>query len=192
MFSSIGLTLDDTPFTPEDFLNKLFPNFWSWLINFLALIVLFVVVYFIAYKPVKKFIKARKDYVDHNIHDSEQAKAISERKAKEAEESISSAHAEADSIIKKAKADASIKAGEVMAEANSTIAKKRKDADEAIKLEEEKSKKAISDEIVNIAMDASQKVLGRSVTSDDNKRLVNDFVKDVQANDKPRNERKDG
>ena len=50
------------PFSSEDFLNKLFPNFWSFLINLLALIVLFVVIFFLAYMPVKKFVKARQDY----------------------------------------------------------------------------------------------------------------------------------
>lgn len=192
MFSKLSLfTLSDTPFTPEDFLNKLFPNFWSWLINFLALIVLFVFVYFVAYKPIRKYIKSRGDYVEHNLRDSEEAKAIAERKAKEAEQSISEAKGQADAIIKKAKGDAEIKAGEVLSEANQTIAKKQKDADIAIKQAEEKSKKAIQDEIINVAMDASKQVLGREVSSDDNKRLVKDFVKDVEG-EKPKDEKHDG
>jgi len=171
-----------TPFTPEDFLNKLFPNFWSFLINFLALIALFVVVYFIAYKPLRKLVQARKDYVDHNIHDSEEAKAINERKAKEADSLITSAKTEASGIIQKAKLDAVAKADEITTEAEKTAAQKQKDADIAIKQSEEKSRQALHAEIVNIAMDASKKVLGREVNDADNERLVNDFVKDV--NDK--------
>jgi cbb3-type cytochrome oxidase subunit 3 len=76
-----------TPFTAEDFINKLFPNGWSFLINFLAMIVLFIAVYFIAYKPVKKYVEARKDYVEHNLRDSERAKAINEAKAAEGDKS---------------------------------------------------------------------------------------------------------
>lgn len=171
----------NTPFTPADFLNKLFPNFWSFLINFLALIVLFLVVYFIAYKPLRKLVQARKDYIDHNIHDSEEAKAINERKAKEADSLISGAKVEASTIIQKAKTDASVKADEIKATAEKEAIQRQKDADLAIKQSEEKSREALHSEIVNIAMDASKQVLGREVSSKDNERLVDDFVKEVNS-----------
>ncbi|MCR4562712.1 MAG: hypothetical protein K5694_05895, partial [Bacilli bacterium] len=74
-----------SPFTAEDFLNKLFPNLWSVLINLIALIVLFLVVYFVAYKRIKKYKDARKDYIERNIRDAEQAKRLHEGKAKEAD-----------------------------------------------------------------------------------------------------------
>ena len=59
--NGLGIKVYDSapPFTAEDFLNKLFPNFWSLLINLLALIVLFVFLYKIAYKPVKKYLDAK-------------------------------------------------------------------------------------------------------------------------------------
>jgi F-type H+-transporting ATPase subunit b len=182
------ITLSDTtsnnaPFTPEDFLNKLFPNFWSFLINFLALIVLFVAVYFIAYKPLKKLIKARGDYVEHNLRDSEQAKAINERKAKEADSLIVEAKQNANGIIKKAKQDAVVKADEITSEAKLEASQRQKDADEAIKQAELKSQQAIHEEIVNVALDASKKILSREVNEKDNKRLVDDFVKDVKKSD---------
>lgn len=178
---NFAFLLDDTsaPFTPEDFLNKLFPNFWSWLINFLALIVLFVVVYFIAYKPIRNYVQARKDYVEHNLRDSEAAKEINERKAKESDKLIANAKLEANEIIQKAKEDASKQANIIVDEAKNEAIKKKNDADIAIKQAEEKSRIAIQEEIVNVAMDASKKMLGRNVDSDDNKRLLEDFVKDV-------------
>ena len=77
------LLLLSDPFTPEDFLNKLIPNFWSFIINLLALIVTFVILYFVAYKPVKRYLKARKDYVKGNIEDSEKAKVTMEKREKE-------------------------------------------------------------------------------------------------------------
>ena len=42
------------PFTPEDFLNLLIPNFWAFLIQLLALIVLITAIIFFAYKPDRK------------------------------------------------------------------------------------------------------------------------------------------
>lgn len=177
--AAILLTDGNAPFTSEDFLNKLFPNFWSWLINFLALIVLFVVVYFVAYKPIRKYVQARKDYVEKNLRDSESAKAINERKAKESDKLIANAKKEASGIIQKAKEDASKQAEVIVNDAKDEALKKQKEADIAIKQAEERSRVAIQEEIVNVAMDASKKVLGRSIDTKDNRRLVEDFVKDV-------------
>lgn len=178
---NIAILLDDAsaPFTPEDFLKKLFPNFWSWLINFLALIVLFLVVYFFAYKPIRKYVTARKDYVEHNIRDSEAAKEINERKAKESDHLIVEAKKEANEIIQKAKVDASKQASLIVEEAKKEALKKQIDADVAIKQAEEKSRLAIQEEIVNVAMDASKKVIERNVDEKDNRRFVEQFVKDM-------------
>ena len=49
---------------------------------------------------------------------------------------------------------------------------------------EAKSKKAIHDEIVNVAMDASKAVLGREVTSKDNAKLIDDFTSGVKKDGK--------
>jgi len=169
------------PFTAEDFLNKLFPNFWSFLINFLALIVLFVAVYFLAYKPLKKYIAARKDYIEHNLRDSERAKKINEQKAAESDQLILDAKKQANDIIAKAKTDASVSAEAILASAEKDATARQKAADAAIKQEEEKSRRAVHEEIVNLALDASKKVLGHEVTSEDNKKLIRDFTKRVDG-----------
>ena len=167
------------PFSSEDFLNKLFPNFWSFLINLLALIVLFVVIFFLAYKPIKKFVKARQDYVEGNIRDSEAAKKEYEEKLKNSDALIDEAKKEADDIVNAARLDAAAEALRIQEEAQKQAAKKFDDAEEAIRLAEKKSREEIQKEIVNVAMDASKKVLGREVNEEDHQRLLDDFVRDV-------------
>jgi F-type H+-transporting ATPase subunit b len=182
--TSGSTSASDNVFPDDYFIRKLFPNGWSFLINFLALIVLFVAIYFIAYKPMKKYIDARKDYVEHNLRDSERAKAINEQKAAESDQIISDAKKEAGAIIVKAKADASTSANEIVVNAQIEAQARQKAADEAIKQEEEKSKRAIHDEIVNVALDASKQVLGREVNSKDNEKLVSDFTDSVKGDKK--------
>ena len=168
-----------TPFTAKDFLDKLFPNFWSFLINFLALIVLFVFLYFIAYKPVKKYLEARKDYVEKNIRESETAKAAYERKVSESDKLIITARQEASGIIAKAKDDAGASAKAIVKEANEEAKARHKAADEAIVQAEEKARRAIHEEIVNVALDASKRVLGREVNRGDAAKLVDEFIDSV-------------
>jgi F-type H+-transporting ATPase subunit b len=179
-----NIALSDAPFTAQDFLDKLFPNFWSFLIQFLALIVLFVAVYFIAYKPLSKLVKARKDYVEHNLRDSEQAKKIAEAKAAEVASTIASSKIEANQIVEVAKAKAKVEAAAIAEDAATKAMAKQAEADVAIKQAEEKSRQAIHDEIVNVALDASKQVLGREVSAEDNSKLVSGFVDEVSAESK--------
>jgi F-type H+-transporting ATPase subunit b len=176
---AIRFLASDAPFTSEDFYNKLFPNGWSFLINFLALIVLFVALYFLAYKPVHRNIQARKDYIEHNLRDSERAKAVNEAKEKEAASIIAEAKKEGAVIIDKAKSDATVKANEITAQAQSEAAARQKAADAAIAQAEAASQERVHEAIVQVALDASKKVLEREVSSEDNKRLVGQFVDDV-------------
>lgn len=169
------------PFTAKDFLDKLFPNFWSFVINLLALIVLFVFLYFIAYKPVSKYLNARKDYIEKNIRESEEAKGLYESKAAESDKIINKARQEASDIIAKAKADAEVSAKAIVKEADEQALARKKAADEAIAQAEEKARNAIREEIVNVALDASKQVLGREISREDNARLVDDFINDVEA-----------
>ncbi|MCI2111518.1 MAG: ATP synthase F0 subunit B [Bacilli bacterium] len=173
-----------TPITSDDILKKLFPNGWSFLINFLALIVLFLAVYFIAYKPVKKNIEARKDYVEHNIRDSEKAKAINERKAAESDRLIEDARKEGARIVGKAKANAEVSAKAITDEAMAEAVRKKKDADLAIAQAEEASKEKVRREIVDVALAASKQVIGRELGKSDNEKLVSDFVKEVKKGEK--------
>ena len=67
---SLGLT-SCSGISKEDFIDKLFPNPWDALAVFLAFIVLLLAVFYFAYKPVKKLIKQRGDYVEDKIKTAE-------------------------------------------------------------------------------------------------------------------------
>lgn len=170
------LVLDSTPFTAEDFIQKIIPNFWSFLINLLALIVLFIALYLIAYKPLRKYCEARKDAIEKNMRDAETAKAINERNVQEGAAIIENAHSEAQKIIAKAKVDASTSAESIILEANNEAKRRQQECDEALRLEEEKAREAIKREIVNVALDASKEILGREVSEKDNEHLIDEFI----------------
>ena len=150
------------------------------MINFVAMIVLFVAVYFIAYKPVKKYLAARQDYIEHNLRDAERAKAINESRMAEGESIIAEAKGQANQILVKAKSDAQTSGEAIIAKAEKEAWERQKAADEAIKQAEEKSRRAVHDEIVNVALDASKQILGREVNSEDNAKLVSNFADTVK------------
>lgn len=172
------------PFTQEDFLNKLFPNFWSFLINFLALIVLFVALYFIAYKPVKKYLDARKNNVEKNIKDAENAKAIYERKAKESEQIVDDAKAQGAKIIEKSQKDALKAADSIKVDAKKEASRLLKQADEDVQRAVLKAQDSLHEQIVNLAIDASKEVLSETLDEKSQSKIIDKFEKTIAKGDK--------
>lgn len=178
------MILDDSvPFTAEDFFDKLFPNVWSLLINLIALVVLFVLLFFIAYKPVRKYVEARKNHIENEMRESERLRRENEATNAQKEEIIKGAQDEASAIIAKAKGDAKDSAIQIRQDAEKAAAKKLKDADEAIALAEKRSREEMREEMVNIALDASKQLLGREVNAKDDERLLASFVDDLNKKD---------
>ena len=145
----------------ESFTNKLIPNWPSFLMHLGALLVLIFVVIFFAYKPVKKIMAKRQDYVEQNIKEAEEAKATWQENETKSKAAILESNKEAANIVAQAK----------------------KDAENDIARMEIEAQEAIRKEIVEIALDASKELLGREVNSSDNSRLIEEFIEEVKKED---------
>lgn len=171
------------PFDKDSFLSKLFPQPWDALAIFLAFIVLLLVAFYLAYKPVKKLIKDRQDYVSGKIKEAEDREEKTRGLVLEAEKNVGESKKTAQQIIEKAQEDANKQKAIIIADAKKEAELEKEKAKQEIAQEFEASKDEIHREIVSVAMDASSKVLGREVNDEDNRRLVDDFVKDLKKDD---------
>ena len=180
LLSSCG----EAPFDSNSFLQKLFPQPWDALAIFLAFIVLLLVAFYLGYKPIKKLLKDRKDYVEGNIKTAEAREEKSRSLVKEAEQNVLDSKKEAEKIIEKAQEDAKKQKEIILKEAKEESRLEKEKAKQEIAQEIEASKDEIHREIVSVALDASSKVLGREVDEKDNKRLVDDFINDLDKEDK--------
>lgn len=183
MFNSLFIFLSDeasSPVTKDGFLEKLFPNVWDALATFLAFIVLLIVVFFVAYKPVKKLIQQRGDYVENKIKNAEEKETQAALKVLEAEKNISASQKEAIQIVEDAKVTANLEKEKIHAQAKLEADREVERAKELIAQEVEASKDQIHREIVDVAMNASEKVLSREVNKKDNERLIDDFISDLE------------
>lgn len=175
-------TSSSSPFSPDDFLSKLIPNFWSFLVQFLALIVLIIAVIFLAYKPVKKLLKKRSDYVEGNIKESEIKNKIADSNVNESKQTVIKSKEEAQSIVKKAQVDALETQKLMLNESRTKADEEIVQARIQIAHEQEKAKEEVRKEIIDVALEASIKILEREVDKEDNERLVNKFIDDVKSN----------
>lgn len=175
----VASSCEGKPFEQEDFLHYLFPNPWDALAIFLAFIILLLAVFYFAYKPVKKLLKQRKEYVDGKIKNAEQRELDAKVKVEEAEKKIADSRKEAMEIVEQAKADASKEREQIKAQAKLDADQEIERAKQSIAQEIEASKDEVHKEIVSVALDASKKVLSREVNSKDNEKLIDDFIKDL-------------
>lgn len=178
--STLSLTGCADAIKKNDFLDKLFPNPWDALAVFLAFIILLLAIFYFAYKPVKKLLKQRGDYVENKIKTAEEREKESEKLLANANENVKASRKEAMEIVEKAKEDANKERQAILDKAKEEKAAEIKRTKEEIAQEIEASKDEIHREIVSVAIDASSKVLEREVNKKDNEKLIDSFIDDLK------------
>ena len=181
LFASSG----DSAIDKDDLVSKIFPtNPWDVVIQIASFVILLLIVFFIAYKPVKKVLQARGDYVENQIKEAEEANRVARIAASEKEETIAQGRKEAAQIVNEAKEQAKKEAAAIVSEAKAEAAARRVAADKEIEEAKEASLQEVKESIVDVALAASSAVLEREVTKEDNERLVRDFVDSIKEEKK--------
>ncbi len=160
----------------ENIKNNLIPSWLSFVVQLAAFAVLLIVVIFLAYKPVKKMLKKRADFIEQNINDAQKNKAIAEKNALESQEAIIASKKEAASIIEAANKAASVSGEAIIEEAKLEAARIKANAEDDIERSKQEALESIHDEMVDVALSASSEILKREITSEDNERLAKEFI----------------
>ena len=178
------LVLEDTGLggnIAEEILNKLVPNIGSFLTQLLALVVLIIGVIVLGYKPIRKMIDKRNNYIEQNIADAEVKNKEAEVNFKQSEEAVIASRKQANELLVQAKNSALEEKERILEEARQESLKIKQDAEKDIERSREEAKESIRQEMVQVALEASKELLKREVNSKDNERLVEDFIKGIDA-----------
>ena len=163
----------------ETTVNNMLPNLWITLLQlglFILVAILFIV---IAYKPLKKKLNERADYIEKNIKDSENKALEAEEKIKEANRIVLNGQKKAGEIIQRAEKTAENKASELEKQLTETIEKQKQSAHNDIENERNKMLKEAKSEIISTAISTSKEILKRNVTVSDNDEYVNKFIDEL-------------
>ena len=160
-------------------LGKLIPNIGSFLTQLAALIVLIVVVIIFGYKPIKKMVNKRQDYVANEIREAKEKNLQAEENLTQSKETVLANRRIASEIIDNAKIEAENQKQEILRSAEDEVLEMKKRAERDIKQSEEDAKEAIRQKMVEIALDASSEILKRNVNDEDNEKLVDEFIKEI-------------
>ena len=165
--------------------NNMLPNLWITLIQlglFILVAILFIV---IAYKPLKKKLNERANYIENNIKQSEEKLIDADAKIKEADKIVMDGQKQAGEIIQRAEKTAENKANELEKQLAETIEKQKQNAHKDIVNERNKMLKEAKSEIISTAISTSKEILKRNVTIEDNDEFLNQFIDQINKdNDK--------
>lgn len=176
-----GNMLTNAPFTSEDFINKLLPNgIWPFVVQMAVLLVLIFVIYKFLYNPVHSFLEKRAQYVEENIRAAETAKVAMATKLREAEEKAMEEQRKSQDFVRQAKADTEIIRARILEEAQKEAEREKERALEEIEYAKAQALKEVHEEIVSVAFAASKQVIQREINEEDNRRLIDEFVKEVR------------
>jgi len=167
----------------SDTIANALPNLWVCLAQLGAFIVMVFVVYKFLYKPIKKKLHARQDYIDSNIKESEKKMADAKEAKEVADNNIKASRIKANQIVEEAHQEAIADSNKVMADAQTQIDFKKQQFEKDLEERKQYLERQAHNEIVTTALDASKEILGRELTKDDNDKIVGDFIDQMKKDE---------
>lgn len=156
-------------------------------VAFLSQLVSFGIVFVILWKygfpAITKTLDKRQAVIREGIENAEQAKRDLTEATAKAEQVLLEARREAQQTIERASKVAQDEAGRIQEAAHVRAAQIEQQQVERIRQEAARARADISRLVVNLSISAAGKVISKSVDSNDNRRLVEEFVSTSQTKD---------
>jgi F-type H+-transporting ATPase subunit b len=160
-------------------LEGMVPQLTTFIASIIGLFILVMVVSYFAYFPVRDFVRARKKHIKDNIDKAEKASKDAQEVLAAANKKLSSSKVKGEEIIKDYTQKASQERNTIIKTAQEDAAKIIESANTRIKADEIEMKNKIKDEISEIAMQAAEKLIKENLSSDSNKKMIDEFIKEI-------------
>ena len=155
------------------------PGLFIWtIIVFLVLVVLLAK---FAWKPLLQALEARQAEIKKSIDDAQTAKRELERLQQESTQIIRKAHSEAESIVSKSWSDAEKLREEMKQKAKAEADAIVKESQRQIEIETGRALRQIRSEVADLSIAIASKVIQRNVSREDNDRLIQDTLKQIDS-----------
>jgi len=145
---------------------------WS-AVNFFVLLAM---LYKFAFNPVNAMLEQRANTIESSIKHAEELRVEVDQLRKEAQANLSESRKEAQEIVARATKAAEDAKAEIAVQAKEEAAALKAKAQAEIASATEAAKLELRNTAATLAMMAAEKVLGRVITEEDNKKMVKEFV----------------
>jgi F-type H+-transporting ATPase subunit b len=155
------------------------PGLFIWTI--LTFLVLLAVLAKFAWTPLLTALETRQNAIRKSLDDAQQAKQELERLNLESAQIINRARVEAEAVITQSRSDGDRLREEIRARARTEADHIVKNAERQIQLETSLALEQIRREAVDLSVMIASKILQRNLTKEDNEKLIDDALKQVEA-----------
>ena len=149
--------------------------FWS----IVVFVILVVVLWKFVLKPVNNMISKRQEEIREKIDDADKKSLEASKYLEEQKKSIDKSRIEAKKIIDEGKEAARKIKEKIESQASEKSKLMVEDALTEIRSEKDRSINEVKDEMVDIALSASQKMISKSLSEEDHKKLIEESLKDL-------------
>jgi len=164
----------------EEVLNIINPMtstvFWS----IIVFIILIIILWRFVLKPVNKIIVKRQEEIQEAVNIADRQRQEAQKFIEDQKLELEAAKKESRQIIEDSKAAARKIKEEIEEKASEKSRTILDSALEEIKAERDRSIFAVKNLIVEIAMDATEKIIGKSLSEEEHKKLIEESLKEVQ------------
>lgn len=154
-------------------------NIWQIIISILNLLILYLILKKLLFKPVQAMLSKRQTAIDDRYAAAKKAQQEAEADKKLYKEKLDAADSEAEKIISDAKQRAQRKSDKMIQSAKSKADDIVDQAKVDAKLEMQRAQSDIKHEITEVSALISERILEREINADDHKRLIDSFIEDL-------------
>lgn len=145
------------------------------IINIINIILLFVIVRTLAYKPVKKFLNDRRERIAAEKRDAEEQKAKAQEMYEQYERLLTENRNSRAEIISDAERAAKANAAEIIENAKKMAQEITDKARAETEKEREAAVASLKKDVTGMAFDISKRLLSREITDKDNQKIADEF-----------------
>ena len=155
------------------------PNLENVILQLASLVILLLVFKRFGWAPTKRFIEKRQEIIASKITEAEVAKEESLELKRQYEEQLSKATDEAHQIIESSREEGKKVYENIILDARREASEKLFRADEAIQQDVRSAQSRIKEDIIEIAVSSTERLIKKELNEEDHKRLFDDFIVNV-------------
>ena len=158
-------------------------NFFTMIFAWVNLLILYIFLRKLLFKPVKDMIDTRQKEIDDMYADAEGSKNEAELMRCEYEERLESAKSESEEILKDARRRALLNEEEILKEATKEADRVLERAREEIALEKKRAINEVKDEVSTLAVELAGAVIESDVDEKRHEKMINEFIENIGKSD---------
>jgi len=154
-------------------------NFWTMIFAWCNLIVLYLVLRKILFKPIMNMIESRQKEIDDIYSEAENYLDEAKADKQEYEQKLDAVKQEGEEYMKKVVKRAQLREEEILRQADDAASLKLRRAEELIELEKKQAINDIKDQVSGMAIEIAEAVIERDVKDEEHADMIDSFISEL-------------